>query len=259
MAYQDLREFILADFDIIRMPQWAARAEYFKNDFHAEAIWVPVMTYDQIGKPGADFYPYPPAPPSGFAQQIEGEVKPGNNSSNFAYGARASYIKNGWDGALYYYRSTSASPTFYRQIITSPAPTYVYQPRHDRIWQAGATLAKDFGDFVFKLESVYTANLGYNVMRSTDDDGVVKQNTLDYIISVDLPTADQTRWNVQLFQRIFFVLPQSTCLCSSLRDKHDHLAPIGVQSLHIAFDLPLITVHLVGSAPSTSLAVGSAR
>ena len=113
-------------------------------------------------------------------------------------------MKDGWDGALYYYRSTSASPTFYREIIAVPIPTYVYQPRHDRIWQAGATLAKDFNDFVFKFESVYTAGLGYNMTRPTDDDGIAKQNTLDYIFSVDLPSADQTRWNVQLFQRVFF-------------------------------------------------------
>ena len=204
VSAKDQREFILPDFDLIRIPQWAARAEYFKNDFHAEAILIPVMSYDNIGKPGTDFYPYPPAPSPGFAQRIENEVRPGNSPANWAYGGRASYLKDGWDGALYYYRSTSASPTFYREIVATPVPTYVYQPRHDRIWQAGATLAKDFSDFVFKIESVYTAHLGYSVTRPTDEDGVVKQNTLDYILSVDLPSANQTRWNLQFFQRIFF-------------------------------------------------------
>ena len=59
VSAKDLREFILPDFDLIRIPQWAARVEYFKNDFHAEAMWIPVMSYDKIGKPGAEFFPIP--------------------------------------------------------------------------------------------------------------------------------------------------------------------------------------------------------
>src|SRR5205085_821477 len=36
VSAKDLREFILPDFSIVRIPQWAARAEYFKDNFHAE-------------------------------------------------------------------------------------------------------------------------------------------------------------------------------------------------------------------------------
>ncbi len=48
----DLREFLLPSFDIIRKPQWAARAEYFKGDSHVELVWIPFQTFDDIGKPG---------------------------------------------------------------------------------------------------------------------------------------------------------------------------------------------------------------
>jgi len=203
VSAKDLREFVLPDFDLIRIPQWAARAEYFKGDFHAEALWIPYMSYDNIGKPGADFYPYPPAPPPGYATAFENEVIPLHNSSNWAYGARASYLMNGWDAALFYYRSTSAYPTFYREIVNTPDPTFVYTPKHDRIWQAGATVSKDFENFVFKLESVYTSGLGYNVNNLSDPDGVVEQNTFEYIASVDFPFADEQRLNLQFFQRFY--------------------------------------------------------
>ncbi|MGC1818018.1 MAG: DUF1302 family protein, partial [Casimicrobiaceae bacterium] len=64
VSAKDLREFILPSFDELRIPQWAGRAEYFKGDFHAEAIWIPVPSYDDIGKPGAEFFPgAPPSPP----------------------------------------------------------------------------------------------------------------------------------------------------------------------------------------------------
>ena len=63
VSARDMREFLLPGFDIIRIPQWAARAEYFAGDTHVEFIWIPVPLFDRIGKPGADFYPAPlPSP-----------------------------------------------------------------------------------------------------------------------------------------------------------------------------------------------------
>ena len=63
VSARDLREFILPEFDQMRTPQWAARAEYFGDDIHGELLWIPVASYDNIGKPGADFYPYQPVSP----------------------------------------------------------------------------------------------------------------------------------------------------------------------------------------------------
>src|SRR5450755_128167 len=203
VSAQDLREFVLPDFDLIRIPQWAARAEYFKNDFHAEAIFVPRVTVDRIGKPGADFYPFPPGSPLGFAYVIEDEIKPSSSLSNASYGTRFSYLKNGWDAAAFYYRSTDVSPTFRRSIVESPVPAFVYTPVHNRISQTGATLSKDFDSFVFKLETVYTAGRDYNVGRLDAANGLVRQNTLDYIVAVDVPLPQDTRFNAQFFQRFF--------------------------------------------------------
>ena len=204
VSAKDFREFVLPDFDLIRIPQWAARAEYFKNDFHAEAIFVPKVTVDNIGKPGADFYPFPPPPPAGFGYVIEDEIKPSSSISNASYGARFSYLKNGWDAAFFYYRSTDVSPTFRRTIIDQPAPAFVYTPIHKRISQGGVTLSKDFESFVFKMESVYTAGRDYNVSRLDSNDGLVRQNTLDYILGIDVPLPLDTRINAQFFQRVFF-------------------------------------------------------
>src|SRR5690606_21523921 len=38
VSAKDMREFVLPDFDILRIPQWAVRTEYSKNDFHADLI-----------------------------------------------------------------------------------------------------------------------------------------------------------------------------------------------------------------------------
>jgi hypothetical protein len=204
VSAKDLREFILPDFDVIRIPQWAGRAEYFKGDFHAEAIWIPVPTYDEIGKPGAEFFPAVPPPPPGFDTRFENEQFPKRRAANMNYGLRLSTLKNGWDVSGFYYRSMDAQPTFYRTIVVAPQAAFVYQPRHDRIDQFGATLAKDLGPVVFKGEAVFTRGRRYNVLRPDDDDGVVPQNTLDLAAGLDFALPAETRLNVQLFDHAFF-------------------------------------------------------
>lgn len=205
VSAKDLREFILPDFAIVRIPQWATRAEYSKNDFHAELVWIPIATYNKIGVPGAQFYSYPPAPPPGFAEVIQDEQFPSNSLSHTNYGVRLSLLRNGWDVAGYYYGSMDQSPTFFRTIVNDPQPTFVYQPRHDRINQGGFTLAKDFGFGVLKAETVYTQGRKYNVNTLSTPDGLVSQNTVDWVVGFDfsLPALPDTRLNVQGIQRIY--------------------------------------------------------
>jgi hypothetical protein len=198
VSAKDMREFVLPEFGQLRIPQWAARTEYFKNDFHAEFVWIPVPSFDRIGKPGADFYP---APLPVVADYL-GEQLPTRKLSNSNYGLRISQLARGWDVSGFYYRSLDASPTFYR--VSSAGAPFVFQPRHDRIDQAGGTVTKDIGGVVLKGELVYTKGRQFNVTRLTAANGLVRQNTLDYALGLDLSLGRDTRLNVQFLQRAFF-------------------------------------------------------
>ena len=204
VSAKDLREFILPDFDELRIPQWATRAEYFKGDFHAELIWIPVPSYDDIGKPGAEFFPAVPPPPPGFATRYDNEQFPKRTLGHTNYGLRVSYLKNGWDMSGFYYHSMDSAPTFYRQVVLGPDPAFVYQARHDKIDQLGGTLSNDLGPAVFKAEAVYTRGRSYSVLRAADADGVVRQNTLDIVAGLDFALPQDTRLDLQLFQRTYF-------------------------------------------------------
>lgn len=201
VSARDLREFILPEFDQMRTPQWAARAEYFNDDLHAEILWIPVASYDNIGKPGADFYPYQPVP-NGFNVRYAPEARPERNADNMNYGLRLSTLKNGWDVSGFYYRSSDISQTFYRNYepVTN---TFAYQAKHDRIHQYGGTISKDFGDIVLKAEGVYTRGRNFTTLDFTDSDGVVRQNTLDWAAGLDFTLPAETRFNAQIFQRQF--------------------------------------------------------
>ena len=191
VSARDMREFLLPSFDVIRIPQWAARAEYFAGDSHVEFIWIPVPTFDRIGKPGADFYPAPlPSPtPAAVAALFLDPQRPERNLSNSNYGVRANTLVSGWDLAAFYYRSFSTSPTFYRLPTGNPGQPFVFQPLYDRIWQAGGTVSKDLGDIRAARRGRLRERPGLRVTNPAVPHGVVKRSTLDYIVSVEFPAA----------------------------------------------------------------------
>lgn len=206
VSARDMREFLLPRFDVIRIPQWAARAEYFAGDNHLELIWIPVPAFDNIGKPGSDFYPVmlPSPTPEQVAELFRDPDHPSRTLRNSNYGIRANTLVSGWDLSAFYYRSYNAQPTFYREAPVSPDQPFLFQPRHDRIWQAGGTVSKDFGDFVLRGEAVYAHGQGFSVNDLTAAESVVKRNTLDYIVAMDWSLPHDSRVGVQVFQRLFF-------------------------------------------------------
>lgn len=192
VSARDLRSFYLPEFEQLRIPQWAARAEYYFGDTHAELVWIPVPSYDRIGKPGAEFYPLPQG------TRVRGEVKPDNTLGNGNWGARLSRLVGGWDVSGFYYRSLDVAQTFY-QIGNE------FEPRHERITQIGGTMAKDFGEFVLKGEMVHSRGRKYNTFNPVlNPDGLVAQNTMDYAFGVDIPAFRDGRVNLQYFGRRTF-------------------------------------------------------
>lgn len=201
VSAKDLREFVLPEFEILRIPQWALRSEYFSGDFHGEAVWIPYPSYDDIGVPGAEFYPYPSPPPPGYGIAFQDEEKPAGELRHSGYGLRLSYIQSGWDLSGFYYNSMDTTATFFRDVITTPAPTVVFRPTHERIQQYGATLSKDFLSMVFKAEVIYTQDRWFEVTRLSDADGAVQQDLLDYVVGLEYPLPARSRLNLQFFQR----------------------------------------------------------
>lgn len=211
VSARDMREFILPEpnLEMLRIPQWAARAEYFGKDVKAELLWIPMPSIDNIGKPGipgvrglagADFYPYPFPGPGGT--QFLGERRPSHKLSETNYGARVSALKDGWDMSGFYYHSVDVIPTFYRTVSFTPAPVFLYQARHDTIDQFGGTLAKDIAGVVFKAEATYTTGRQLSVTRLAQPNGLVGQNMIDYAIGLDFSLPADARLNLQFFQRI---------------------------------------------------------
>lgn len=200
VSAKDLRQFILPDVDMIRIPQWATRTEYFKGNFHGELVWIPFTTVDEIGVPGSEFYPYPPPPPPGYASIFRNEVKPNDSPANSGVGIRGSYLYSGWDTALFYYTSIDEQAAFERRVVTQPQPAFVFTPIHGRIHQFGATTARTFGNTVFRAEAVYTLDRLFNVTDPSNPTGLVHQNYLNYVLGLEYFGPHSLDLDAQFFQ-----------------------------------------------------------
>jgi hypothetical protein len=186
---RDLRDFLLPDFDQLRIGQWAARFDWQGDDKSAELVWIPIPTYDKLGAFGGDYYPIP------FNSATQ---------SNSNVGIRGGFLKDGWDVAAFYYRSSDRETVFGSSLnARGPVATPIVG---NRISQIGATLSKDVDFAVLKSEAVYTR--GKSLATSTlNADGLAKHNTMD----IPIPDSE-ARLNVQAIQRI--VLNHSASLIS---------------------------------------------
>ena len=213
VSAKDLRQFVLPEFEQIRIPQWAARAEYFKNDRHLEFVWLPAPAYDRIGKPGADFYPLPYRY-DGLDYDVRSEQKRARTFGNGGFGARFSTETGGWDWSAFVYRSPDSSAAFEREVVGLPgfgapsalpgaAPTVIYRPTYGMLNRVGGTVARDFDGVVLKAEAVVTEGRRFSAYDLAVPGGLIRQNTIDWVVGLEGTPGEGWRLNGQLYQRLF--------------------------------------------------------
>lgn len=199
----DLRQFILPDFDLIRIPQWALRAEYYSGDFHGDIVYIPYMTKDDLGVFGSEFFPFPVTLPAGIETRFLDDKDPNDPVDDFGFGVRGSYLKNGWDLSLFYYTSPDKTAAFEREILARAVPTVLFKPIHERIHQVGSTVTKEVGPFVVKTEAIQTMDRLMTVTRLDHPTGLVETDELRYVIGADWAGFDGYNVNLQVFQTWF--------------------------------------------------------
>src|SRR3989338_5377662 len=197
---KDLREFILPEFDLIRIPQWGIDAEYTKKNFHAEFLWLPILEFNKIGVRGAEFeFPYPV--PEGTVFTATDPAQPKNSFKNSETGMRLSYLLNGWDISAFYLYTWEKFPIYYRSIASG---AYNFSPSYKRLHTTGLTFARELNDIIYKGEFVMTPQGYFPLFDDTDKDGITRKDYLDYLLGIDFTVLSKIDNNIQFMQRIIF-------------------------------------------------------
>ena len=202
---RDLREFILQDFTELRIPIWALNATYrLREGLTLEVVWSPDTRSHTLPKQGAEFqFARPPL------RVRNAVVRLPDDHDEFSLtrsegGLRLSALLSGWDLSLIYYDTADKGPVvFQRRAPRPPAPdVLVLEPRHPRLHIVGATLGKSLGPVVLHAEAAYTLGKRYETADPLDPDGVVRRDTLDWLIAADYSFFAHLDTTVQISQKV---------------------------------------------------------
>ena len=202
---KDFREFVLPDFTELRIPIWALDAQWrIARNVTLEGVWTPDTTHNRLPKKGAEFQ----------FQTVEFRfhnpvVRLPDDEDQFSVarsegGLRLSVLRQGWDVSVIYYDQADKTPVFFqRRVPNPPRPDQiVLDPQHPRLHVVGATLAKSFEPVVVRGELAVSVGKRYETSDPLDPDGVVRRDTIDYLIGIDFPLFWDVDGALQLSQKI---------------------------------------------------------
>ena len=190
---KDLSEFLLPDFEEIRLGIQALKVDYYIGDNTIEFVWVPVFTPTVMPAAGSIWYIQPDfaiTPVFDYSKKdvpsnlnnSEAFIKYSAITSSIDFEIMAGYM---WDDDSTLHVRKSIDP------VTSQL-TLTVIPEHHLLKLGGGSFSTTLGGFVLRGEAAY-----YNgkYFRSTDpliEDGVVEKDYFHYLIGVD-----STFWNIK--------------------------------------------------------------
>jgi hypothetical protein len=202
---KDFREFVLPDFSELRIPIWALDATYrLAEGVSLEGVWTPDTRTNKLPKQGAEFQfariPYRFRNPVVRLPDDQDEFSVARSEG----GVRLSVLRQGWDVALIYYDEADKTPVlFQRRAPQPPRPdVIVLEPRHPRLHIVGATLGKSFEPVVVRAEAALSVGKRYETTDPLDPDGVVRRDTLDWLVGVDYTFFGTVDTALQVSQKV---------------------------------------------------------
>ncbi len=203
---KDFREFVLPDFTELRIPIWALDAQWrLDRNVTLEGVWTPDTTHNRLPKKGAEFQfqtvEYRFRNPVVRLPDDEDQFSLGRSEG----GVRLSVLREGWDVSLIYYDQADKTPVLFQRRVpnTPPRPDQIaLSPEHPRLHIVGATLAKSLEPVVVRAEVAVSVGKRYESSNPLDPDGVVRRDTIDYLVGVDFPLFWDVDAALQLSQKI---------------------------------------------------------
>lgn len=197
---KNLFQFLLPDFDEIRMGVIGAKFDYYLGDNTLELVWLPVFTPTNLPSKNSLWFPkidFMIPPTFDYSKQ---NVTPSlENSEVFAkYSALTSLV----DFELMAGYMWDDDATMYSSI----APTgnggisLTLTPEHKRLSLAGGSFSTTVGPFVFRGEGAYYFGKTFNTINPKVNNGIVEKDYIHYMLGTDFTLFD-INFSAQFIQK----------------------------------------------------------
>ncbi len=199
---KNLSEFLLPEFDEIRIGITAVKLDYYVADNHTiEAIWAPVFNPTVYAPASSIWYPKMdlqislPGDPTIVVDHSNENITPSLDNSEFylKYSALTSAIDFEIMGAYMWDDDpTLAKNVEFTPVNGQPVPTKVtIMPEHKRLSLAGGSFSTTLGPIVLRGEAAYYFGKYFQTMNPTVNNGLVQKDYIHYLVGVDF-----TLWDI---------------------------------------------------------------
>ncbi|MDX9904028.1 MAG: DUF1302 family protein [Bacteroidales bacterium] len=188
---KDLSEFLLRDFDEIRMGVTSLKAGYYFGNNTLEAVWAPVFTPTRMPEEGSIWSPTLPFPITPTFDYSSSEVKKSlENSELFirfsSMGSKADFELVGG----YFWND---DPAMHITRIMDPETMQLagltVMPEHHRLTMAGMSISMPLGPLVIRGEGGYYSGKFFQTEAPTAQDATIEKDYLHYMAGLDYTLA----------------------------------------------------------------------
>ncbi len=187
---KNLYQFLLPEFDEIRLGVIGAKFDYYIGDNTFELVWLPVFTPTKYAGANSVWAITPdfPVPPTFDYSKLDVTSSLENSEVFLKYSALTEYadfeIMGGymWDD----------DPTMYSSFAPdgSGGMNLVITPEHNRLSLAGGSFSSTLGPFVFRGEAAYYFGKYFNTLTPQIDNGVIQKDYIHYMLGTDFTLFD---------------------------------------------------------------------
>ena len=187
----NLTEFLLPNFDEIRIGVYAAKVNYYFGNSTIEAIWKPIYAGNVYPGPGSIWYKPPtfPAPPTfdysknnidPSLENSEIYLKYSLSSSAIDFDLMAAYT---WDAApnMYIEKEFTIDTATNQPVLTGLLIT----PEINRLTVAGGSFTSTIKSFVVRGEAAYYNGKYFQTDDPTAAGALIEKDYLHYVVGLD--------------------------------------------------------------------------
>lgn len=192
---KDLREFLLPDFEEIRVGVTAAKLDYYRGNQTFELVWVPVFTPTQRPEQDSIWFRSLEFESSPIIDESQEDASTRLENSEFF--VKYSRLGSTVDLELMAGYAWDDDPTLH---LTSEfesgggrVSALTLRPEHHRLTLVGGSFSTTLGGFVLRGEGAYYSGKYFQSADPRLSDGVEEKNYLHYVLG-----AEYTLWDIKL-------------------------------------------------------------
>jgi len=189
---KDMSEFLLPDFEEIRMGVTAVKANYYRGNQTFELVWLPVFTPTLMPDESSRWRPemeFTIAP-----QFDNSREKVTNSLENSEWFVKYSALTSAIDFEIMAGYAWDDDPTMHIEKIVDPETRQLTGlnviPQHHRLSIAGGSFSSTLGPIVLRSEGAFYAGKYFNTADPAASQSVSEKNYLHYLVGIDYTIFD---------------------------------------------------------------------